>query len=157
MTLVSKLLLVLSPNLITGFFGMRGNGFELKQGMVGLDIREKLPHWKGGQALKQAAQGNSGTTIPGSVQKVCRRSTLGHGLAWTFSPCGTAQGKSGSSHDPGRASFSSSRIRKCPQKLRAFLGRFSPSHTAGTKASLKSDAPSGSLLISPLHQVHFEL
>jgi len=34
-----------------------------------------------GQALDQAAQGSGGVTIPGGVQKTCRRGTSGHGLA----------------------------------------------------------------------------
>jgi len=36
---------------------------------------------KSGQALEQAAQGSSGVTIPGGVQKTCRCGTWGHGLA----------------------------------------------------------------------------
>jgi len=30
--------------------------------------------------LEQAAQGGGGVTIPGGVQKMCRRGTLGHSL-----------------------------------------------------------------------------
>lgn len=33
-----------------------------------------------GQALEQVAQGNSGITIPGSVQKLCSCGIEGHGL-----------------------------------------------------------------------------
>lgn len=46
---------------------MRGNGLKLCQERFKLDIREKLLHEKGHQALAQAAQGNDGVPIPGGV------------------------------------------------------------------------------------------
>ena len=43
--------------------------------------QEKFLYWKSGQALVEAAQGSGGVAIPGGVQKMCRYSTSGHGLA----------------------------------------------------------------------------
>jgi len=59
----------------------RGNGLMLHQVRFTLDFRKKFIHWESGQALEQAAQGSSGVTIPGGVQKMCRCGTSGHGLA----------------------------------------------------------------------------
>jgi len=58
----------------------RGNGPKLPQGRFRLDIKKKFIYWKSGQALEQAAQGGSGVTIPGGVQKMCRCGTWGYGL-----------------------------------------------------------------------------
>jgi len=56
----------------------RGNGLKLHQGRFRL---EKFLSCKSGQALDQAAQGSGGVLIPGGVQKPCRCSTWGYGLA----------------------------------------------------------------------------
>ncbi|GAB0186258.1 hypothetical protein GRJ2_001091100 [Grus japonensis] len=58
----------------------RGNGLMLCQGRFRLGIRRNFFTTKSGQALEQAAQRGGGVTIPGGVQKTCRRDTLGHGL-----------------------------------------------------------------------------
>jgi len=58
---------------------MRGNGLKVHQGRFRLDIRNKCLT-ESCEALEQAAQGSGGVTIPGSVQKTCRRGTLAHVL-----------------------------------------------------------------------------
>lgn len=59
---------------------MRGDGLKLHHGRLGLDIMDIFFQWRGGQAWKQAAQGNSGIPILGSVQKVCGWGTQRFGL-----------------------------------------------------------------------------
>ena len=49
---------------------MKGNGLELHQRRVTLDIKKKLSG-KGCQAMEQTAQGSGEITIPGIVKKTC--------------------------------------------------------------------------------------
>lgn len=47
---------------------MRGKGLRLCWGGLQNRWQEKFLHWKGSQAVEQAAQGRGGITIPGRVQ-----------------------------------------------------------------------------------------
>ena len=61
--------------------GKRGNGLNLHQERFTLGILGKtILHYKGGQALEQAAQGGGGITSPGGVSEIHRCSAWGHDL-----------------------------------------------------------------------------
>ena len=60
--------------------GTRGNGLQLCQGRLMLDIRKKENLLqKSGGALKRAAQGCGGVTVPGAVREPCGCGTEGCG------------------------------------------------------------------------------